>query len=750
MALCHSAVARVYLLAGNSKPSPKSRTRVAAPLISPRLARFLLGRPAPAPVQHHSTSRLDPARRLNPGLHDSFSARIKIGLPGPARRTLHPGHSPTPRNRPHAHSPHPPHTYLPPRPAPQEGVDNIPSSAPEPLCDNCSRGAVCSNNELCAPLFRTAPLPAMVYEDEYGTEKSFGRESQSSHYYGESAYHRDGLGRRVLDSFKRDPNQNLTPKGSIGADGKVFDVESAAQNTASSPLARRLKGRHLQMIAIGGSIGTGLFVGSGQSLAEGGPAGVVIAYCMVGIMLYCTVHALGEMAVLFPVAGSFSAYSTRFLDPAWGFAMGWNYAMQWLVVLPLEIVAATYTVNYWNDNSVNNNAWVGIFLVLVVGINLFGVKGYGEAEFVFAILKITAVIGFIILGVIINIGGGPNGSYIGGKFWREPGAFNNGFKGLCSTFVNAAFAFSGTELVGLAAAETANPRKSLPTAVKQVFWRITLFYIVSLTVVGLLVPYNNERLLQKNNSADAVASPFVIAIQNAGIEGLPSVFNAVIMIAVLSVGNSSIYGSSRTLAALAEQHQAPKIFTYIDRQGRPLVSIAFASCLGLLAFLAGAEKHLQDAAFNWMLALSGLSAVFTWASICLAHIRFRKGWQLQGHTLDELAFRSQPGIIGSWIGFIFNMLVLIAQFWVAVAPVGYAGKTTSDRLTEFFTIYLALPIMLVFYLGYKFYYRTSVVRSYNMDLHTGIRELNLEQLIDEEREERKAWPRWKKIYKFFC
>jgi amino acid transporter len=427
-----------------------------------------------------------------------------------------------------------------------------------------------------------------------------------------------------------------------------------------------------------------------------------------------------------------------------------SYALQWLVVLPLEIVAATFTINYWNHGAVNNNAWVAIFLVLIVGINLFGVKGYGEAEFIFAIVKVAAIVGFIILGITINIGGGPNGSYIGGKLWRDPGAFNNGFKGLCSTFVNAAFAFSGTELVGLAAAETANPRKSLPTAVKQVFWRITLFYIVSLLLVGLLVPYNDPRLLQKKNDVDAVASPFVIAIKNAGIEGLPSVFNVVIMIAVLSVGNSSIYGSSRTLAALAEQHQAPRILAYIDRQGRPLVAIAVASSLGLLAFLAGVKKEVHEAAFNWMLALSALSAVFTWASICFSHIRFRKGWQRQGHTLEELAFRSQPGIIGSWIGFTFNVLVLVAQFWVAVSPLDITGMTTFNRLQNFFQYYLALPVTMAFYIPYKLYYRTSIVRSHNMDLHTGIRELNIEALIEEEREERKAWPKWRKVYKFLC
>ncbi|KAG9542829.1 amino acid permease, partial [Aureobasidium melanogenum] len=224
-------------------------------------------------------------------------------------------------------------------------------------------------------------------------------------------------GARFVDSFKRDPNAHATPPGTVGADGKVFDLEQANAATADSGLSRHLKGRHLQMIAIGGSIGTGLFVGSGSALANGGPASLIIAYGIIGFMLYTTVHALGEMAVLFPVAGSFSAYSTRFLDPAWGFAMGWNYALQWLVVLPLEVVAATITIQFWNDK-INPDAWVAIFLFVIIGINLFGVKGYGEAEFVFSILKVIAVVGFIILGVILNVGGGPDGGYIGGKYWH--------------------------------------------------------------------------------------------------------------------------------------------------------------------------------------------------------------------------------------------------------------------------------------------------------------------------------------------
>jgi amino acid transporter len=464
-------------------------------------------------------------------------------------------------------------------------------------------------------------------------------------------------------------------------------------------------------------------------------------------MLYCTVHALGEMAVLYPVAGSFSAYSTRFLDPAWGFAMGWNYAMQWLVVLPLEIIAASITIDFWNEKY-NNAIFVTIFLVLIISINLFGVKGYGEAEFMFSIIKVIAVIGFIIMGIIINCGGNQDGGYIGGKYWIDPGPFNSGFKGLCSVFVTAAFAFAGTELVGLAAAETANPRKSLPTAIKQVFWRITLFYIVSLTLVGLLVAYTDERLLTEEGQTTAAASPFVIAIEDAGITVLPSVMNAVILIAVLSVGNSSVFGSSRTLAALADQGQAPKILGYVDRKGRPLVAIGIASAMGFIAYAA--NSHSQATVLNWMLALSGLSSIFTWGSICLAHIRFRRAWALQGHTLDELAFVSQPGVVGSWVGFLFNCLVLVAQFWTGAWPVGYETMSGREQANNFFLGYLAAPIVLGMWGWYKWRYGTRVLRAEDMDLVTGRREMDLEGLLRLEREERGSWGWGKRWYYVVC
>ncbi|KND89427.1 General amino-acid permease GAP1 [Tolypocladium ophioglossoides CBS 100239] len=543
---------------------------------------------------------------------------------------------------------------------------------------------------------------------------------------------KQSLGRRWADSFRRVPglpisghhgyhiNDGLPGPVQVGAQAgdRFYDLRAANARTANSALARDLKGRHLQMIAIGGSIGTGLFVASGMGLYQSGPAPMLLAYMVTGAFQFCTMQSLGELVVTFPVAGSFAAFSTRFLDPSWGFAIGWNYALQWLFALPLEIIAGAMTIQYWNA-SLNMAIFVTIFLLTIIGINLFGIKGYGEAEFLFSTVKVTAIVGFILLGIVINIGGTPHGGYIGGKYWVDPGATHNGFKGFCSVLANSSFAFGGTELVGLAAAETANPRKSLPSAIKQVFWRIAIFYVVTLLLVGLLVPYNEPRLLGGQSSVDASASPFVIAVESAGSTILPSVMNAVIMVAVLSVGNSAVSGSSRTLAALAEQSHAPKIFSYVDRKGRPLAAITFALALGLMAYLADVKDHSEI--FDWMFAICGLSSLFTWGSICLCHIRFRRAWAAAGHTLEELPFRSQAGIIGSCIGLIGNGLVLASQVWLGISPlqIGDAPLTPSGTAKNFFLSVMAVPIIFICYIGHKVWFRTKVLSIPSMDIDTG-------------------------------
>ncbi|KAF8875776.1 APC amino acid permease [Infundibulicybe gibba] len=526
----------------------------------------------------------------------------------------------------------------------------------------------------------------------------------------ESRWTRLGLS---LESFKRAP-------GTTGGQVVVGDhnAEDLERIKADAPmLQQKMKPRHLQMIAVGGSIGTGLFVGSGSALNAGGPAAVLIAWILIGAMLINVTQALGEMSILYPVSGGFYTLAVRFLDPSFAFAMGWNYVLQWAVVLPLEITVAGTTVQYWTKD-VNIAVWITIFWIVILIASVFGTLGFAEEEFWSSCLKLLVVVMFIFIGIICICGGGPDGgmyeTYLGGKRWQDPGPFAHGFKGVCAVFVTAAFSFSGTELVGLAASETPNPRETMPTAVKGTFWRITIIYITSLTIIGLLIPYDEPRLLGGGGSA---ASPFVIALDNARIKGLNHFVNATICVSVLSIGLSSVYGGSRTLTALAETGYAPKIFAYVDKSSRPLFSVIAILAFGPLAYINVGTSG--DLVFKWLLALSGLSTLFTWLAVCLCHIRFRKAWKVQGHSVEELPFQALGGVYGSWFGTILVCLVLIAQFYVAVWPVeGQAGSPT-EILEDFFSSYLAAPVMLLFWVIGYLWKRTLPQSASDIDLDSG-------------------------------
>lgn len=226
--------------------------------------------------------------------------------------------------------------------------------------------------------------------------------------------------------------------------------------------------------------------------------------------------------------------------------------------------------------------------------------------------------------------------------------------------------------------------------------------------------------------------------------------NVVILIAVLSVGNTSMYGASRTIAALADRGQAPKILGYIDRAGRPIVAILFASTFGFLYYIVAAGADVRTQAFNWMLAISGLIAIFNWTSICLCHIRFRSAWKAQGHTLDELACKSQATVYGSWCGVNFNILILVAQFWTGFAPVGYASVTSGELVQNFFMAYLAFPIVVLSFVIFKIWKKTSFVKIKDINVTSGRREIDLAAILIMGRAEQAQWPRWKKIWKTIC
>ena len=458
-------------------------------------------------------------------------------------------------------------------------------------------------------------------------------------------------------------------------------------------------------------------------------------------MIFNVVYALGELAVMYPVSGGFYTYSIRFIDPSWGFAMGWNYCLQWLIVLPLELTVVSFTCQYWNKD-ISVAVWITVFWLFIIFVNIFGTLGYAEEEFWASLFKLAATIIFMIIAVILVCGGGPSrgiyGDYWGARLWYDPGAFQNGFRGFCSVFVTASFAFSGTELVGLAAAESANPSKALPSAIKQVFWRITLFYILGLTLVGLLVSSTDDRLLNSSNPYADGTSPFVLAGLDAGLYGFDSFMNVVILVSVVSIGVSCVYGGSRTLTALAQQGYAPRIFTYIDRSGRPLYSVGINLAFGALAYVTLASSG--GVVFDWLLALSGLAAIFTWGSICLAHIRFRKAWALQGRTLDEIPFHAIFGIWGSYLGLFLCFIVLAATLYSAIAP---PFTSALNDAGGFFKTYLAAPVVLFFYAAGYLWKRKGPVRLADIDLDTGRREHDWEE-INAYRSRVKAYPAWRR------
>ncbi|KAL6451686.1 GAP6 Amino-acid permease GAP6 [Candida maltosa Xu316] len=520
------------------------------------------------------------------------------------------------------------------------------------------------------------------------------------------------------------------------------DRPSQFESEVVPVMEQGLKKRQLQMMALSGCVGSGLLVASGIALKNGGPAALLLAWAIVSTFLYCTMQSLAELSSMYKASGSFAAFSIRFIDPSWGTAMGLNYALFWIIVNPLELVASSMTISFWPSH-INTVVWVAVFYVLIFGLNLFGgVRGFGETEFIAGIIKLLGVVGFNILAIILICGGGDQG-YIGGKNWHP--AFTTA-KGTISCLLTATYSLAGTELVGLTSGEIKESRKVLPKAIKQVVWRIIIFYLLTLTLIGFLVPASSDELL--GGGGGASASPFVIAIRQGGIKVLPSIFNVVVLVALLAIANSAVYGYSRTMFGLAEEGVVPKIFKYVDRKGRPLFGIATAAIIGLLGFVS-ASKH-QDEVFAWLVALSGLSTLFTWGSINGAYIRFRGAMAAQGRSLDEIPYKSNTGVWGAYYGLIMNIAVLGLQFWLALFPLG--GK---PKAKDFFQTYLAAVIVLALYIIHKVWTKNWrwVVPYEEIDLDLGRTDVDMDTLkqeIIEEKERLSAKPWYYRWYQFWC
>ncbi|KAJ5547693.1 Amino acid/polyamine transporter I [Penicillium frequentans] len=502
----------------------------------------------------------------------------------------------------------------------------------------------------------------------------------------------------------------------VSQDIKVADAEQN-DGEASEPgqLKRRLKSRHLQMIAIGGTIGTGLFISSGTALAESGPAGALIAYIFIGTVVFSVMVSLGEVATFIPITGAFTSYAARLIDPSLGFSMGWIYWFNWASTFAVELTATGTIIQYWRDD-LNIAIFIGVFWVLITALNFMPVGFYGEVEFWFSTVKVVTVIGFMIFAICVDCGVGKQG-YLGFHYWKEPGAFATHlvenppsvgkFVGFWAVLIQAGFSYQGTELVGIAAGETENPQKTVPSAIRKTFVRIGLFFVLTIFFIGLVVPYTNDRLT--TGTSNGSSSPMVIAADLAGIAVLPSLINAVLLTVVLSAANSNVYSGSRVLTGLALEGFAPRFFARVTKKGVPYYSVAFTAAFGLLAFMNVSNN--AGTVFNWLVNLSSVAGFITWSCINACHIAFMRALKARGISRDDLPYKAigQPWL--AWYGLFFNILIAITQGFTSFIP-------TFD-VQDFFIAYICVIIFVLLYVGHKLWTRSHFISPAEADLDTG-------------------------------
>ncbi|EDN9714648.1 amino acid permease [Listeria monocytogenes] len=468
-------------------------------------------------------------------------------------------------------------------------------------------------------------------------------------------------------------------------------------------IRRDLKTRHLSMIAIGGSIGTGLFLASGNAIHTAGPGGALVAYIAIGIMVYFLMTSLGEMATYMPVSGSFSTYASRFVDPAFGFALGWNYWLNWAITLAVDISTAAIIVQFWLPNT-PAWLWSAIFLILIFGLNALSVKAYGESEYWFSIIKVATVIIFLIVGVL-TIVGILGGEVIGfSNFTAGDAPFKGGFFAILGTFLIAGFSFQGTEMVGIAAGESATPETSVPKAIKQVFWRILLFYIFAIFIIGMIIPYTNPNLLSAE-ATDVAISPFTLVFEKAGLAFAASVMNAVILTSVLSAGNSGLYASTRMLWAMARDKKAPKFLGKVNRRGIPMAALIVTTIVGAMTFITTLTEN-GTVIYTWLLSASGLTGFIAWVGIAISHYRFRKAFIKQGHDLSELKYKAKFFPFGPILALVLCILVIVGQDYAAFLKPEFTNPAWWQKIG---ISYIGLPIFLVFWLSFKFTNKTKVI-----------------------------------------
>ncbi|KAL2262484.1 hypothetical protein VTK26DRAFT_1165 [Humicola hyalothermophila] len=508
--------------------------------------------------------------------------------------------------------------------------------------------------------------------------------------------------------------------GAAEAQGSSHVVDGIISLDKDSQLQRGLKSRHIQFLALGGAIGTGLFVGSGGILADVGPAPLWLGYLSMMMVVWIVMNVIAEMATYLPMKGITLPYFTnRFVDSSLAFASGWNYWYAYAVLVAAEASAGAILLDYW-DTPVPSAVWITLILVVCLVLNIIAVQVFGEAEFWFASIKLITIIGLIIVGIVIMAGGTPRGDALGFRFWNDPGAFKEyvgtgatgRFTAYWTAFVRAGFSFiTSPELIGLAAGETVAPRRNIPKAARRFLARLALFYGVSSLIVGAIVPSTEERLLSPDSNANA--SPWVIGIQNAGIGGLNHVINAAILTSAWSAGNAFLYSGSRVLYSMAATGQAPAIFARTTRRGVPYAAVLATWAVGLLAYLNVSQNGAR--VFGWFMNISTISGFIAWIVVMITYLRFRAAMRHRG-LLDTLPFRTVLQPYATWFILLLVVLLTLTNGFQVFADWNYQ---------DFLAAYITIPVFVALYAVHKIWFRTPFAKPVEeVDVLTGKKEMD--------------------------
>ncbi|TFK25531.1 hypothetical protein FA15DRAFT_563079, partial [Coprinopsis marcescibilis] len=449
--------------------------------------------------------------------------------------------------------------------------------------------------------------------------------------------------------------------------------------------------KSLSMIALAGMIGTGLFLSSGKALAQSGPLGCVLGFLTMGTVTASIALISAEMSAFKPVGGGFVRHAGLWIDRSCGIIIGWNFWYSMAVTMPAELSAATTLLGFWNPaQSVLipiGVLWLGITL-----INLAPVRFYGEFEFYFALLKVIFIITFVLSGLLLDLGV-LGGDYVGLRYWQPPfplirefffEGVGGRFAGFWSTMISAAFAYGNVQIVAIAGAETCNPRKSIPAALKTTFIRVVFFYVLSIFVISILVPANDPRL--NLDSGTAVHSPFVIAFSRAGIKAVPSIFNAMIFLSAVSSANACTFLASRTLHGLALDGNAPAAFLKLNRYHIPYKAVMASSAWGAVALLSLNGGVFQ--AFTWLVSLVATSGLVSWVVICVSYLRFFQGLKVQGISRSELPYKSPLQPYLTYYALSMNIAIVITSGWTSFIG-GFKGVSFLSNYLNCFIVPLA-------------------------------------------------------------